>query len=252
MAGGLITAGAMFGLQAIGSGLDFFGQKDQTRQNNKAIDARNRYNTQMHGYGERIKDFEHGNALKIYGMRQKQAKLQNQEYDLAFANYFLDEQLQFDELVTQAKIAALQSNMQADQAQNQATASALNRGAVGRRAGVKGANIALMNAMAGAERARRLTFAGDNMDTRLARTSRSLNIKKEMAFNSIGPRPERAPAAPLPFMEQRDRGPSGMGLFSGLLSAGAGAYQQYGSMQAPDVGKIGAKPPGTGMDRVFG
>jgi hypothetical protein len=75
-----------------------------------------------------------------------------------------------------------------------------------------------------------------------------------MSFNAIGPRPERTPVAPLPFMESMDRGPSSMGLFSGLLNDAGSAFGTYGSLKAPSAGNIAdaAKPPGNPMERVFG
>ena len=124
----------------------------------------------------------------------EQARLQNQEYDNAWKEYYMDEQIQFEEMLTQAKIQALQSNMQLETAQNAYTASALNRGAVGRRAGVRGANAAILAAMLYyAERGRQLALAQDNMDTRMSRQARRANLRKQMSFNAIGPRPERTP-----------------------------------------------------------
>jgi len=242
----LTMAGISFGLNAIGSGLGFLGQQDQARQNNKAIKARNRYSMQQYAYGEQMKDFEHKNALKIYDMRVEQSRLQNQEYDNAWKEYYMDEQIQFEEILNQAKIQALQSNMQLENAQNAYTASALNRGAVGRRAGVRGANAALLAAMGNAERGRQLSLAQDNMDTRMGRQARRTNLRKQMSFNAIGPRPERTPVAPLPFMESMDRGPSSMGLFSGLLNDAGSAFGTYTSLKAPSAGNIAdaAKPPG--------
>jgi len=70
-----------------------------------------------------------------------------------------------------------------------------------------------------------------------------------MSVNRIGPRPERAPAAPAAFLESMDRGPSTMGLFSGLASAGADAFGVYSSLQAPSAGNIGT---GSGTQQVSG
>jgi len=238
-----------FGVNAAGTGLGFMGQKDAAAQNNKAIQARNDYNQQMWGYGEQMKDFEYRNALKIYGMRQKEAELQIEEYENAFANYYMDEQLQFNELVTQAKQQALQSSMQTDQAVGASAASALSRGATGRRAGVQSANIELMNAMSGAERARRLAFAEDMRDERIDRNVRTTNLRRQMAFNAIGPRPERAPSAPLPYMEAMDPGPSTVGLLGGLVNDAGGALGMYSRLKAPSAGNIGG---GRGTQQVSG
>ena len=244
-------AATQFGLSAIGTGLGFMGQQAEAKQNNLAIQARNDYNQQMWSYGEAMKDFEYENSLKIYDMKQRQADLQIEEYENAFANYYMDEQLQFNELVTQAKQQALQSSLQTDQAVDTSTASALSRGATGRRAGVRGANIELMNAMSGAERARRLTFALDNMGERIERNARSTNIRRQIAFNAIGPAPTRAPTAPAPYMEQMDPGPSSIGLYGGLLNAGASALGGYVNALPPSAGDIQPKPNGNPMSAVF-
>ena len=66
----LTMAGISFGINALGTGLGFLGQQDQSRSTEQQSDqARNRYSMQQHAYGELMKDFEHRNALKIYDMR---------------------------------------------------------------------------------------------------------------------------------------------------------------------------------------
>ena len=115
----LTMAGISFGMNALGSGLGFMGQQQGAAQNNKAIKARNQYAKAQRAYGEQIKDFEHKNALKIYAMRQEQSKLEIQEYQNAYKNYFFDEQMALNDLIDNARIQALQSDIRLTQAQSQ-------------------------------------------------------------------------------------------------------------------------------------
>ena len=247
----LTMAGISFGLQAIGTGLGFMGQKDQAKQNNKAIKARNQYAIAQRAYGEQIKDFEHKNALKIYAMRQEQSKLEIQEYQNAYTNYFFDEQMALNDIIDQARIQALQSDIRLQQAQSQTLASASARGVTGRRAGRGGilAQNAIMAGMEGVQRARQLAMAEERADMRIDRAAYKTNLMSQMSVNRIGPRPERAPVAPAAFMESMDRGPNAMGLFSGLASSGADAFGVYSSLKAPSAGNIGG---GSNTQQVSG
>jgi len=235
----ITMAAVSFGLQAIGTGMGFMGQQDQASLNNKAIKGRNRYARQQYTYGEQMKDFEYRNALKIYGMRKEQGRLQDQEYNNAFSEYYFDEQLAMEDLITQATLAAFQQDMQQEQATARAVMSSTDRGVGGRRTNRSAQNTLLMAGMASAERARQLALADERMDMRIDRQARRTNLMKQMAFNAIGPAPERAPAAPLPYMEQKDPGPNAMGLFSGLLNDAGNAMAVYGQMKAPKAGNIG-------------
>ena len=87
------------------------------------------------------------------------------------------------------------------------------------------------------------------MDTRIGRAARKTDLRSRMAINAIGPRPERAPSAPLPFMESRDPGPNAMGLFAGLASSGASAFGTYASLKAPSPGDV---PGGIDYGQNFG
>lgn len=247
----LTMAAVSFGLNAVGSGLGFMGQQDAAKQNNKAIKARNQYAVAQRAYGEQIKDFEYKNALKIYGMRQEQSKLEIQEYQNAYKNYFFDEQMVLNDLIDNARIQALQSDIKLQQAQSQTLASASARGVTGRRAGRGGvlAQNAIMAGMEGVQRAKQLAMAEQSTDMRMDRAAYKTDLMSRMSVNRIGPRPERAPAAPAAFMESMDRGPSTMGLFSGLASAGADAFGVYSSLQAPSAGNIGS---GSGTQQVSG
>ena len=237
----LTMAGIGFGLNAIGSGLGFMGQQESARQNNKNIRRRNKYAQQQRAYGEAIKDFEYKNALKIYEMRKEQSKLEIQEYQNAYKNYFFDEQMALNDLIDSARIQALQSDIRLTQAQAQTMGSALARGATGRRAGRGGilAQNAIMAGMEGVQRARQLAMAEERADMRIDRAAYKTDLMSRMSVNRIGPRPERAPAAPAAFMESMDRGPNTMGLFSGLASNAASAFGVYSSLKAPSAGNIG-------------
>ena len=236
----LTAAAVSFGLNAVGTGLGFFGQQDEAARNNKAIAQRNRYCMRQHAYGEQIKDFEHRNALKIYAMRQEQAKLQVQEFQTAYKDYFFDEQMAMNQMIDQAKLSALQSDIKLQRAQSQTMSSSLARGVTGRRAGRGGISAmnAIMAGMEGVQRAKQLAMNEQMMDTRIGRAARKTDLRSKMAINAIGPRPERAPTAPLPFMESSDPGPSLTGLFGGLANAGASAMGTYGSLKAPKTGGI--------------
>ena len=162
----LTMAAISFGLNAVGSGLGFMGQQDQAKRNNRAIKQRNRYAMQKHAYGEQIKDFEHRNALKIYAMRQEQAKLQIEEFQTAYKDYFFDEQMAMNQMIDNAKMSALQSDIKLQQAQTRTMASSLARGATGRRAGRGGtlAMNAIMAGMEGVQRAKQLAMNEQMMD----------------------------------------------------------------------------------------
>ena len=244
-------AAISFGLNAVGTGLGFMGQREKASQNNAAIRRRNAYAQKQRAYGEQIKDFEYKNALKIYAMRQEQSKLEIQEYQNAYKNYFFDEQMALNDLIDNARIQALQSDIRLTQAQSQTMGSALARGATGRRAGRGGilAQNAIMAGMEGVQRARQLAMAEERADMRIDRAAQKTNLMSQMSVNRIGPRPERAPAAPAAFMESMDRGPSTMGLFSGLASNAASAFGVYSSLQAPSAGNTGG---GSGTQQVSG
>jgi len=240
MAGGLITAGVMFGLQAVGSGMDFFGQKAKAAQNNKAIRARNDYAVAQRDYSEAIKDFEFKNALKIYGLRQEQSKLEIAEYQDSYKNYFFDEQMKLNDIIDQARLSALQSGIKLSQAQSSTVASSLARGVTGRRAGRGGvlSQNALMAGMEGVQRAKQLALSEERADMNIARAAYKTDLMSRMSVNRIGPRPERAPAAPAAFMESMDPGPSMWGLGAGLLSAGANAAGTWSDLQPQNPGSI--------------
>ena len=233
----LTMAGISFGLNAVGSGLGFMGQQDAAAKNNKATKSRNQYAIAQRAYGEQIKDFEYKNALKIYAMRQEQSKLEIQEYQNAYQNYFFDEQMALNDLIDNARIQALQSDIRLTQAQSQTMGSALARGATGRRAGRGGilAQNAIMAGMEGVQRAKQLAMAEQRTDMRIDRAAYKTDLMSKMSVNRIGPRPERAPAAPAAFMEAMDPGPNAMGLFSGLASNAADAFGVYSSLKAPSA-----------------
>merc|ERR1711994_1143351 len=88
-------------------------------------------------------------------------------------------------------------------------------------------------------------MAEERADMRIDRAAYKTNLMSQMSVNRIGPRPERAPAAPAAFMEAMDPGPSTMGLFSGLASNAASAFGVYSSLKAPSAGNIGTPNPTT-------
>ena len=236
----LTMAGISFGLNAIGTGLGFMGQQESARQNNKNIRRRNQYAQQQRAYGEAIKDFEYKNALKIYEMRKEQSKLEIREYQNAYKNYFFDEQMILNDMIDAARQQGLMSDIKLSEAQAQTFGSASARGVTGRRAGRGGmfAKNAIMAGMEGVQRAKQLAMAEQRTDMRIDRAAYKTDLMSRMSVNRIGPMPERAPAAPAAFMESMDRGPSTMGLFSGLASNAASAFGVYSSLQAPSAGKM--------------
>jgi len=233
-------AGISFGLQAVGTGLGFMGQQSAAKQNNKAIRQRNQYAQAQRAYGESIKDFEYKNQLKIYEMRKQQSALEIQEYQNAYKNYFFDEQMVLNDMIDQARIQALQSDIKLSQAQSQTVGASLARGVTGRRAGRGGvlAQNAIMAGMEGVQRARQLAMAEERTDMRIGRAAQKTDLMSRMSVNRIGPMPERAPVAPAAFMEAMDPGPSTLGLFSGLASNAASAIGVYSSLKAPSAGNI--------------
>ena len=95
-----------------------------------------------------------------------------------------------------------------------------------------------MAGMEGVQRARQLAMAEERADMRIGRAGQKTNLMSQMSVNRIGPRPERAPAAPAAFMEAMDPGPSTLGLFTGLASNAADAFGVYSSLKAPTTGNI--------------
>ena len=245
-------AAISFGMNALGTGLGFFGQQEKASQNNAAIRRRNAYAQKQRAYGEQIKDFEYKNALKIYAMRQEQSRLEIAEYHDSYKNYFFDEQMKLNDIIDSARLSALQSGIKLSQAQGAVQASSLARGVTGRRAGSGGmlSQNALMAGMEGIQRAKRLAMAEDRADMNIDRAAYKTNLMSQMSVNRIGPRPERAPAAPAAFMESMDPGPSMWGLGAGLLSDAGNAFQVYGSSKAKPVGDININLDGLTQDQT--
>ncbi len=187
-------------------------------------------------YNEQMSQRQNRNAQAIYDMRKQEFNLQKElDYD-AYKEYYEDSQLQFNNLVRDVKAKSLQSAMKLAAFQNQSTMSALNRGAVGRRAGVKGANAQILRGIEQRSRADKLVFAEQQMDKNMGRAARKTNLRIQQAFNRIGPAPEDLPIAPMPVMGQMQRSPSNLGLFSGLLNAGLSGLSTYNSLAAPRAG----------------
>ena len=116
-------------------------------------------------------------------------------------------------------------------------ASALSRGATGRRAGVRGANAALLvSGMAQRSQTDKLIFAKEQMDEGVDRAAKTTNLRIKQAYNNIGPAPMDLPVAPMPVMNQMQQGPSGLSLAMGLAEGAIGAASTYTSLKAPKTG----------------
>jgi len=240
MAGGVITASVMFGLQAAGSGLGWLGQKSQADQANAQRRKQDRHNQKVFQSQEALKDFEHKNALKIHAMRKEQSRLEIQQYQNNFVNYYFDEQMALNDIIENARNSALQSGIKLSQVQGQNLASSTARGVSGRRAGSGGvlAQNAIMAGMEGIQRSRRLVMAEQRQDLRLDRARNRTNLMMQMSHNKIGPTPERAPVGVAPLSLGQDPGPSWMGLGAGLLNAAGSAAGTYASLQPKSPGEI--------------
>ena len=70
---------------------------------------------------------------------------------------------------------------------------------------------------------------------RIDRAAQKTNLMSQMSVNRIGPRPERAPAAPAAFMEAMDPGPSTYGSLLWSCYDAASAFGVYSSLQAPSA-----------------
>jgi hypothetical protein len=231
------------GLAAASAGAGMFGtfvghneKKQQVRDANRQIKAQNRFSMQNWQYNEQMRQRQNRNARAIYEMRKQEFSLQKElDYD-AYKEFYEDSQLQFNNLVRDVKAKSFQSAMKLVAFQNQSTASALNRGAVGRRAGVRAANAEIMRGIEQRSRADKLVFAEQQMDKNIGRQARRTNLRIQQAFNRIGPAPEDLPVAPMPVMGQMQRSPSDIGLYSGLLSAGLTGFTTMNSLTAPSTG----------------
>jgi hypothetical protein len=236
MAISLALAGLTAGAGMFESFVGHSKKQQQVRDANRQIQAQNRFSTQNWQYKEQMRQRQNRNAQAIYDMRKQEFNLQKElDYD-AYKEYYEDSQLQFNNLVRDVKAKSLQSAMKLAAFQNQSTMSALNRGAVGRRAGVKGANAQILRGIEQRSRADKLVFAEQQMDKNMGRAARKTNLRIQQAFNRIGPAPEDLPVAPMPVMGQMQRSPSNLGLFSGLLNAGLSGLSTYNSLAAPSAG----------------
>ena len=233
----LTMAGLSFGASAFSSIIGHNQKKEQTRQANKQIKANNRFQMQNWQYGEQMRQRQNKQAKQIYEMNKQNYQLQKElDYD-AYKEFYEDSQLQFENLVRDVKQKSFESANKLAAYQDQAMASALSRGATGRRAGVRGANAALKQGMGQASRAEKLVFAEEQMGTRIDRAAKRTDLRIKQAFNNVGPAPEDLPMAPLPVMGQMQKGPSQMGLFADLAGGAINAMGTYSSLKAPKTGR---------------
>jgi len=234
---GLAVASA--GSSMFGTGVEQSQKQQQVRDANRQIKAQNRFSMQNWQYNEQMRQRQNRNARAIYEMRKQEFSLQKElDYD-AYKEFYEDSQLQFNNLVRDVKAKSFQSAMKLAAFQNQATMSALNRGATGRRAGVRAANAQILRGIEQRSRADKLVFAEQQMDKNIGRAARKTNLRIQQAFNRIGPAPEDLPVAPMPVMGQMQRSPSNLGLYSGMLSAGLSGLSTYNSLAAPSTGTPG-------------
>ena len=74
------------------------------------------------------------------------------------------------------------------------------------------------------------------MEKGIDRSRRRTDLRIQQAYNRIGPAPEDLPMAPQPVMAQMQRGPSDIGLFSGMLQAGLAGFTTMNALSAPSTG----------------
>lgn len=229
-----------FGAQAFGLFGERESQRQQVRNANKQTRLKNQAAMQQWQYNEQMRQREQRQQEQLYQMRVKEFDFQKQlNYD-EYKQYYEDSQQAFNQLVRDTRIASLQAGAKLANLQNQNTASALNRGAVGRRAGVANASAQIWAGMEARNRADKLIFADQNRRKEVGRAARKTNLMTEMAFNRIGPKPEALPVAPMPAMMPMQQQASDIGLYSGLLKAGLSGLGTYS--------ELSGKNPFTGND----
>ena len=163
-------------------------------------------------------------------MRKKEYAFQKQlNYDV-YKDFYEDSQLAFDQLVRDTRIKSLQSANKLNNLQSKSMASALSRGATGRRAGVRNSNSALWAGMEQRSRTDRLLFADQEMRKHIARGARDTDLRNQIAFNRVGPPPEALPQAPMPVMRPMQKQSNDMGLYAGLVKSAVGAVGTYNTL----------------------
>ena len=231
---GLVAA--QVGAGAFGAFNDRNEAQQKIRNVNKQKAAQNRFAQQNWQYNEQMRQRQNRNARAIYEMRKQEYQLQKElDYD-AYKEYFEDSQLQFNTLVRDVKAKSFQSAMKLAEYQGKAAMSSFSRGVTGRRAGLRAGNAALKAGIEQQSRADKLVFAEQQMETGIDRSRRRTDLRIQQAYNRIGPAPEDLPMAPQPIMQQMQKGPSNMGLFTDLMEVGLGAMGTIQSLSAPSTG----------------
>ena len=234
---GLVAA--QVGVGAFGAFNDNNEAKQKTRAANKQIAAQNRFSQQNWQYNEQMRQRQNRNARAVYEMKKQEYQLQKElDYD-AYKEYFEDSQLQFETLVRDVKAKSFQSAMKLAEYQGKAAMSSFSRGVTGRRAGLRAGNAALKAGIEQQSRADKLVFAEQQMERGIDRNRRRTDLRIQQAYNRIGPAPEDLPMAPQPIMQQMQKGPSDIGLFTDLMQVGLGAMGTIQSLSAPSTGTPG-------------
>jgi len=242
-------AALQFGGSALSSIFGYQEQQAATKYANQQTQLGNQAAMQNWQYQEQMRQQQNAQARAVYDMKVQNYELQKElDYD-AYKDYYYDSQLNFNNLVRDAKIKSLQNASKLAEYQGASMASALSRGATGRRAGVRGANAALKSGMAQRSLTDKLIFAKEQMDEGVDRAAKTTNLRIKQAYNNIGPAPTDLPIAPMPVMGQMQQGPSGLSLAMGLAEGAIGAASTYGSLKAPKTGVPGQQ---VDMGRVFG
>jgi len=233
---GTALAVGQLGLSIFGSVNKNNEKKDLIKQQNRQMAANDRFAIQQWEYGEQMRERQEAQADALYDMKKQQYQIQKAlDYD-AYKEFYEDSQLQFDNLIRDAKLKSFQTANKLAEYQGRAMASSLARGATGGRAGVRSANAALKAGMESASRAERLVFAEQQMDKGIERAARTTNLRIKSAFNAIGPAPQPLPSAPMPVMGQKLSMPSDTGLYTDIGQGALTALGTFQSLMAPKTG----------------
>jgi len=229
ISGGLALAS--FGANFLARSSERDSQREQVRAANRQTALQDQAAMQNWQYNDEMRKRQERIDAKLYEQKKKEYQFQKELNFQEYTDFYMDAQMAFDNLIRDTRLASMQSAAKLAQVIGQQDASALARGAVGGRAGVRQANSALWQGMEQANRMERLIFADSEMRENIVRGARDTNLRNQIAFNRVGPPPEALPQAPRPIPGQRLKQGSDFGFYAGLLGDGINALSTYNTLR---------------------
>lgn len=215
-------------LQSIGN---YQSAQADTRYANRMADYEYNAAMQQYNYNNAQKIREYNQALAIRKMRTQQYREQVNENNTAYGEYLFQNQVKFNEQVSQALGEKLQSQI----ALMKANAANTARGRTGKRANMANVENNMAFAMEQARRADDLSKAEYFADYDARQTQRRVNMDNRNAFyqSGVGVPMMQPTFGPAPMHSGYRSGPSQFGLYSGLLGAAGSAFSTYKGLTPP-------------------